>query len=45
MRVEFWRANLKERVHVEDVCVDEKIILKWILNKEEGRDSYDSGLK
>jgi len=36
---------MKETVDVEDVCVDETIILKWILNKQEGRDSYGSGLK
>jgi hypothetical protein len=40
-----WRANLKETVHVEDVYVDETIILKRILNKQEGGDSYGSGLK
>jgi len=45
MRVQFWRTNLKETVDVKDLSVDETIILKWILNKEEGRDSYGPGLK
>jgi hypothetical protein len=29
----FQSQNLKGRDHLEDLCVDEKIILKWILNK------------
>jgi hypothetical protein len=27
----FWWGNVKERDHLEDSGVDEKIILKWIL--------------
>jgi len=25
----FWRGNLRERDHLEDPGVDERIILKW----------------
>jgi hypothetical protein len=28
-----WRQHLKERDHLEDLCVDGRIMLKWILNK------------
>ena len=28
----FWFGNLRERVHSEDIGIDGKIILKWILN-------------
>jgi hypothetical protein len=27
----FWLGNLRERDHLEDPGVDERIILKWIL--------------
>jgi len=27
----FWRGNLKERDHLEDLSVDWNIILKWVL--------------
>jgi len=27
----FWSENLKVRGHSEDLCVDGRIILKWIL--------------
>jgi len=28
----FWFGNLRERDHSEDIGIDGKIILKWILN-------------
>ena len=31
-----WQGNLNERVHFEDLGVDEWIILKWILRKWDG---------
>jgi hypothetical protein len=30
-RTGFWCGNLRERDHTEDLRVDGKIILKWIL--------------
>jgi hypothetical protein len=32
--MKFWSENLKGRDHSEDLGVDEKIILEWILGKE-----------
>lgn len=32
-----WLINLKERSHLEELGVDEKIIIKGILKDEEGR--------
>jgi hypothetical protein len=29
----FWSENLKGRDHVEDVDIDRRIILQWILGK------------
>ena len=29
----FWWGKLKERVHLEDPGVDERIILRWIFRK------------
>jgi len=29
----FWSENLKNRDHLENPCVDEKILLKWIFRK------------
>jgi hypothetical protein len=34
METEFWLENLKEIVYLEDLGIDEKIILEWILDKE-----------
>jgi hypothetical protein len=34
MYTEFWSQNLKGRDHSEDLRVDGKIILKWILGKQ-----------
>jgi hypothetical protein len=31
----FWSKTLKEGEHLEDVCVDGRIVLKWILNSVE----------
>jgi len=28
----FWFGNLRKRGHLEDIGIDGKIILKWILN-------------
>jgi len=33
MRKIFWPGNVKGRGHSEDLGVDGKIILKWILRK------------
>jgi len=30
---DFWWGNLRERDHLEDPDVDERIILRWILMK------------
>jgi hypothetical protein len=32
----FWWGNLRERDHLEDLGIDEKIILKWILKTRLG---------
>jgi hypothetical protein len=42
----FWWGNLKERDHLEDPSVNERIILRWIFKKrdgDEGLDLSDSG--
>jgi hypothetical protein len=36
MDTEFWWENLEGRYHYEDLDVDAKIILKWILREEDG---------
>jgi len=33
MNIQFWQESLKERDHLEDKAVDEKIALIWILKK------------
>jgi hypothetical protein len=33
MHTEFWWGNLKERDHLEDPRINERIILKWVLKK------------
>jgi hypothetical protein len=37
MHKKFWLRNLKGRVLMEDVGVDGKMILEWILEKEGGQ--------
>jgi hypothetical protein len=34
---QFWRENLKEGVHLEDLVIDGKIILKFNLKKRGGK--------
>jgi hypothetical protein len=33
VNTEVWWGNLRERDHLEDACIDERIILKWIFKK------------
>jgi hypothetical protein len=33
MHTKFWSRNMKGRDHFEDIGVDVKIILEWILGK------------
>jgi hypothetical protein len=37
MRTKFWSGNLKGRDYSEDLGIDGKIILEWILRKLEGK--------
>jgi hypothetical protein len=37
MNAKFWAENLKGKDHWEDLCVDEKIILEWILGRQDGK--------
>jgi hypothetical protein len=37
MYTKVWSGNLKGRDHSEDLGVDERIILEWILGKYGGR--------
>jgi hypothetical protein len=32
VHTEFWWGDLEERVHVEDLGTDGRVILKWIIN-------------
>ena len=36
MRARFWWGNPRERVHLKDLVVDERITLKWIFEKWDG---------
>jgi len=42
MQTKLWSENLKGRDHLEDIGIDEKIILEWILGKWGGRCVLDS---
>jgi hypothetical protein len=33
MHTKFWLENLKERNHFEDLWIDGKIVLEWILGE------------
>jgi hypothetical protein len=33
IHTEFWLGDLRERDHLEDLGIDGRIILKWILQK------------
>jgi hypothetical protein len=37
MRKIFWLENLRGREHSEDIGVDGKIILEWMLGKQDGK--------
>jgi hypothetical protein len=36
----FWWGDLRERAHLEDLCVDGRIILKWIFKTEEEEETW-----
>ena len=36
MHKRFWWGNLRERDHLEDPCVDGRIILRWIFSMWDG---------
>jgi hypothetical protein len=42
MHTIFWLENLKERDYSEDLGVDERIILEWILKIRVGRCQLDA---
>jgi hypothetical protein len=37
MNIKFWSGNLKGGDHAEDLGVDGRVILKWILRERGGR--------
>jgi hypothetical protein len=38
----FWLEDLKERDHSEDMFIDRRIVLKWILSSRTGQNGLDS---
>jgi hypothetical protein len=36
VHTEFWWGDLRERVHLEDPGVNQRMILKWIFNERDG---------
>jgi hypothetical protein len=36
MYAKIWWENMKERHHLGDQDIDGRIILKWVLNKQNG---------
>ena len=36
MHAVYWWGNMRNRDHLEDLWIDCRIILKWILKKEDG---------
>jgi len=37
----FWWGNLRERIYLEDLGVDGRIILKWVFRKWDGGHGLD----
>jgi len=37
VHTEFWWENLRERYHLEELSIDERITLKWIFKLQDGR--------
>jgi hypothetical protein len=37
MHTGLWWGNLNERGHLEDLGIDGRIIVKWILNSQHGK--------
>jgi hypothetical protein len=37
MRAKVWSEIMKERALLEDIGVDRRLVLKWILEKQSGR--------
>jgi uncharacterized protein YjcR len=37
IHIECWSDSMKERDHLEDLGIDVRTILKWVLKKKDGR--------